>query len=64
MTGTFLLILCALAVVTYVVGSRRAYALAGDRISSLHSRPAYHGLYMTIWAVVPGVLLVSAGGCV
>jgi phosphate transport system permease protein len=57
MTGTFLIILCAVAVAAFLLGSRRAYALAGDRISSLHSRPVYHGLYAAIWATVPAMVV-------
>jgi phosphate transport system permease protein len=57
MTGTFLIGLCAVAIAAFFFGSRRAYALAGDRISSLHSRPSYHGVYLAIWTAVPGIIL-------
>jgi len=60
MTGTFLIILCAVAVATFLTGRNRAYGLAGDQISALHSRPSYHGAYLALWAVFPAVLLTFA----
>ncbi len=58
MTGIYLFILCAGAVVAYFVGRSRAYAVAGDDLSVLHSRPSYHGGFLAICATVPAIVLV------
>ena len=41
------------------LGRTRACAVAGDRISSLHSRPCYHGFYAAIMAAVPALLMLD-----
>ena len=60
MNALFLLALAAAAAFAFAAGTRRAVAVAGGRTSALHSRPAYHGGYAAISALVPalGVLLV------
>jgi phosphate transport system permease protein len=52
-----LLALVIVAVVGYMVGRSRALSAAGSNISSLHSRPAYHGGFVAILASVPGIVL-------
>jgi phosphate transport system permease protein len=40
-------------------GADRQFASAADRFSSVHSRPAYHGWYVALWALVPALMLVA-----
>ena len=58
MIATYLLALAVLGFVAYAAGRGRALALAGGRLASLHSRPAYHGLHTAIAATVPAIILV------
>jgi len=53
-----LLLVAAIGVVGYVAGNRRAQALAGGRLSSLHSRPGYYGSLVAIWALLPAVAVL------
>ena len=55
-----LLVLAALAVVSYRFGTARARAVAPGRQSQLHSRPMYHGLYAAIWCGVPALIVATA----
>ncbi|MBX9458272.1 MAG: phosphate ABC transporter permease subunit PstC [Rhizobium sp.] len=58
MTGTLVLLIVALSIVTAVLASRRAI-FAGTAVSGkIHSRPVYHGLNTAIWAGVPALLIV------
>lgn len=43
---------------TYVLGRRRALAVAGGRPAALHSLPGYAGGYVALWAGVPAFILV------
>ncbi len=52
------LCLLGLSVVSFFVGRQRSVALAGSRISNLHSRPAYHGGYVAILSALPAILLL------
>ena len=46
---------------TYVYGRRRALRLAeGNVPGRLHSLPAYHGVYVALWSVLPALLCVAA----
>ncbi len=51
----------ALAAAVYVLGRRKAVALADGHFASLHSRPSYHGLYCALWTLIAGLgtLLVA-----
>jgi len=51
--GALLLIVA----ITFVIGRARAVSVAGNDISSLHSRPTYHGGFLAIWSVVPAFVL-------
>jgi phosphate transport system permease protein len=62
MFGTYFAALLAAAVLAYFLGRTRALALAGDRISSLHSRPSYHGGYAAIFAAVPALIILIVWG--
>jgi len=42
----------------YLLGRRRAVALAGGRSASLHSLPGYHGTWVALWAGVPAALII------
>ena len=58
-TSILLLILALIGVASYMLGSRRAIALAGARPSSMHSRPGYHGCYVLVWAVLPSAFILA-----
>ncbi|WP_341643271.1 phosphate ABC transporter permease subunit PstC [Thauera sp. SDU_THAU2] len=53
-----LLIVAAIGVAGYLAGRWRANALAGGRLSSLHSRPGYYGSFVAIWAILPALALM------
>jgi len=57
LTPYIILALIILAAISFYVGSSRANHLAASDISSLHSRPAYHGGFLAIFAAVPAILL-------
>lgn len=44
--------------VGYFIGSWRANALAGGKLSNLHSRPGYYGSFVALWAILPAVIVV------
>jgi phosphate transport system permease protein len=58
MFGTFFAAVIVIAVLAYILGRTRAFAVAGDRISSLHSRPFYHGGYAAILAAAPALFIL------
>jgi phosphate transport system permease protein len=60
--STLFLVLIAISVAGFLVGKRRAFALAeaAGGIRSLHSLPGHYGLYTAIWAGVPALLLLFA----
>ncbi|HEV7246308.1 MAG TPA: phosphate ABC transporter permease subunit PstC [Shinella sp.] len=53
-----LLVVALIGVAGYLVGSWRANALAGGKLSNLHSRPGYYGSFVAIWAMLPAVLVL------
>jgi len=53
------LALLVVAVASHVIGSSRAVSVAGSNISSLHSRPAYHGGFLAIVTVFPAMMLMA-----
>ena len=61
-----LAVLLVLGIVGFLMGHRRSVAVAGGRLRDLHSLPSYYGFYVSIWAVLPALLLfavwVSAQG--
>ncbi|WBX82686.1 phosphate ABC transporter permease subunit PstC [Sphingosinicella microcystinivorans] len=66
--AALILALLGLAVAAFLAARARAAAFAGgrsfanaaDRIASVHSRPAHHGWYVALWALVPALILVLA----
>lgn len=42
----------------YMLGRRRALALAGATPSVLHSLPGYHGTWVALWAGAPAALIL------
>jgi phosphate transport system permease protein len=56
MAAYLLLVLAALTAASFLFARRRAAALAGYQ--PLHSRPAYHGAFVALWAGIPSLLLV------
>ena len=56
-----LLIVAGIGVVGYLIGSWRANALAGGKLSNLHSRPGYYGSFVAIWFALGVVYFAIAG---
>ena len=59
-----LTILSAILLLTsgaYILGRKRAFAVAGDRAGLLrmHSRPAYYGLLTALWCGLPALLVFA-----
>jgi phosphate transport system permease protein len=52
--------LVGLCVAFYVDGRRRAWAVAGGRAARLKSLPSYHGAFLAMVAVVPGLIVLIA----
>ncbi|MEB2844716.1 phosphate ABC transporter permease subunit PstC [Rhizobiales bacterium RZME27] len=57
-TPLILLVLAIFAIVCYVVGTRRALAIAGGLSSRLHSRQGYYGAFVAICATVPAAAVL------
>ncbi len=56
------LVLAAVLLMTlagFAAGRQRALASSGGHARSLHSRPAYYGSYVALWAAVPAFLLLA-----
>lgn len=60
MLGTVVFVVLGLAIVAYISGRARAVVLANGKVSSLHSRPIYHGLYSAVWTLLIGVFVFIA----
>ncbi len=52
-----LLIIAALAVLAYFASYSRAVSVADGRLSLLHSRPVYHGLYAFLLTALAGLVM-------
>lgn len=59
-TTTLILVIIALALVSYYFGRERSLAVAGGppKILKLHSLPGYYGYYVAIWTLLPALGLV------
>lgn len=57
-TTLLLAVILVLSVVGYALGRGRAVAVAGGRLSRLHSIPSYHGFFVALWAGLPALLLL------
>ena len=49
--------LLMVAVLAFITGRARAISIAGNDISSLHSRPTYHGGFLAICSTVPAFIM-------
>jgi len=58
MTGYVFAILLVLALTGFFAGRGRAKAASAGQLSSLHSRPGYHGAFVAAWAGIPAFILV------
>ncbi len=58
-TSLLLVLLLTLSSLAYHVGRKRAFAVSGGRIRTLHSLPAYYGLYSALWAILPALALTG-----
>ncbi|WP_042690643.1 phosphate ABC transporter permease subunit PstC [Azospirillum sp. B506] len=54
------LTLALLTVIGFLIGRSRASSSVGGRVAELHSVPAYHGVYVALWAGLPALLLFVA----
>jgi phosphate transport system permease protein len=54
---TLALIVLLFAAAAYALARQRASAIAGDRPSTLHSRPVYHAWYAALVTAVPALVL-------
>lgn len=55
MLSMTLLIVALLALFSFFICRARSISVAGGELSSLHSRPAYHGFYSALWTAIAGV---------
>jgi phosphate transport system permease protein len=53
-----LAVIGGLAALGYALGRGRAVAVAGGRLSRLHSIPSYHGLFVALWAGLPALVVL------
>lgn len=53
-----LVLLLALSSSGYALGKRRALAVAGGNVRSLHSLPSYYGYYVVVWCAIPAALVL------
>jgi phosphate transport system permease protein len=51
--------LLVMSSVAYYMGRRRAFAVAQGKLRTLHSLPAYYGLYVAIWCGLPALALLG-----
>ena len=61
MSGLYLAATAILVFSGFFISRRRAVAVAGPNQSSMHSLPAYHGLYTASCILVPMLLVYAAG---
>jgi len=54
MIAVMFLAVALIALATWVLARARAVSLAGGKLATLHSRPAYHGLYAALWVLILG----------
>ncbi|MCF8480258.1 MAG: phosphate ABC transporter permease subunit PstC [Rhodospirillum sp.] len=58
-TLILVLVILALATLSYVVGTRRSTGLVDNKPKDLHSLPGYYGLYVAMWCGVPALALLA-----
>lgn len=58
-TYVVIITLLALTYWGYRIGRHRAIGAGDGNLSSLHSLPNYHGLYVAMWCGIPSILLVT-----
>lgn len=60
MSGSVLLLcVLALGVAAYWLGRLRAIAIAGPKLSNMHSRPSYYGGYVAVWTTLPALFVMA-----
>ncbi|MBV6631663.1 MAG: phosphate ABC transporter permease subunit PstC [Alphaproteobacteria bacterium] len=60
MSATILIaILLIIAAFAYQTGRQRAFAVAGNKRSVLHSLPVYHGSFMLVWVLLPAIAVLG-----
>jgi len=58
--GVIILVVSVLAALGYILGRRRAVALAAKSGTKLHSLPGYYGQTVALFIAVPAFLLLIA----
>ena len=58
MNELLLVLVLVAAGVAYLLGRNRALRVADGRMSSLHSRPVYHGVFVALATALPALLLL------
>jgi len=51
--------LLVMSSIAYFMGRRRAFSVAQGKLRTLHSLPAYYGLYVAVWCGLPALLLLG-----
>ncbi|MEM8753683.1 MAG: phosphate ABC transporter permease subunit PstC [Pseudomonadota bacterium] len=59
-----LFVVILMAAAAYFTARSRSMTAAGEALSSLHSRPIYHGLYSALWVGLAGVGVILAVGVI
>jgi len=54
-----ILLLLVLSSVAYYMGRRRAFTVAQGKLRTLHSLPAYYGLYTALWCGGPALIVLG-----
>ncbi|MCB1928044.1 MAG: phosphate ABC transporter permease subunit PstC [Rhodocyclaceae bacterium] len=54
-----IVLLLTLSSLAYHFGRKRAFAVSAGHTRTLHSLPAYYGLYAALWAVIPALLVLG-----
>lgn len=58
MFGTAVLLIAVLSIVAFFVGRSSGKRFVAHDGRSVHSRPAYHGLFVAVWVGIPALVLV------
>jgi phosphate transport system permease protein len=56
--GIAFVVIALLSAAFVALGRSRAITIAGDDLSTLHSRPLYHGMFSGLWALIAGVVVL------
>ena len=54
MTAVLLAFVLLAAIAAFFLARQRAFSVVGGELRELHSRPAFHGLYSSLWVLMAG----------